>query len=63
MHRYHLQFQQQSGTALVLRDTTITSDMDKDQFVAFIAACGWWFDKERTQWIAPGCIQGVLVIA
>ncbi len=61
MHQYHVQYQKVAGTAFVLGDATVKSDLPPSSFVFSLIQNGHWLEPDKT-WIAPGCIQQVVVV-
>jgi hypothetical protein len=62
MHQYKIQYQKFLNT-WVLAEVLIHADanVDKVSFVCAIAQVGYWLDDKT--WLAPGCIQNVIVVA
>jgi len=60
MHQYKIQYQKFQNV-MVLAEVLVHDDRAKNEFVASVAKSGYWADDKT--WIAPGCIQYVLVVA
>lgn len=60
MHQYRIQYQKFLNV-MTLGDVVVHDDHNKADFVADLARYGYWIDDKT--WLAPGCIQNVIVVA
>ena len=60
-HLYHVQYQKYLNT-WTLADITVKSELPPSAFVFGLIQNGYWIEPDKT-WIAPGCIQQVVIIA
>jgi len=60
MHQYHIQYQKYLNT-WNLGDILVHSDLNKEDFVANLIINGYWINDKN--WLSPGCIQNVVVVA
>ena len=60
MHQYRIQYQKFLNT-WTLSEVVAHSDLKLSDFVAYLAKNGYPLDG--TTWLAPGCIQQVVVIS
>lgn len=62
MHQYRIQYQKVTNGDMVLAEVVAHSDLNIKEFVGSLAAVGYWIE-EGELWLAPGCIQHVIVFA
>jgi len=61
MHQYRIQYQKLLNT-WTLSEIVVHDDREKHYFVSDLARNGYWIETDKT-WLAPGCIQQVVVIS
>ncbi len=60
MHQYRIQYQSFLNV-MTLKEAVAHDENNRNIFVANLVRNGYWLDDKT--WIAPGCIQQVLVIS